>query len=426
MIKFLRDFSSDTNGNIAMLFGIAIVPLVLTVGIGIDYGRGISARTNLQAATDSAALAGAVRLGKPRAKVSEVEEAASKTFTSNLNAQTFPSLVPIVTVDRNNNTVQVTASGPVPTTFMQIGGVASMMARADATAGVAYEPWRVCVLALNPHAVDSLYIHGSGEVAASSCRFHANSDDPVSALKVQGSFTVTTAGICAAGTSYVSGSPVMSPPATSNCGVIADPLANWVAPSLPTACDYGYVNGVEVGTSISSSTSVTMSPGRYCGATKISAGNLTLLPGRYFFSGGKVSINANADILGDGVYIHIDPTAAAFSINGSAAVRLTKAGDADLSGVLIYKAPDPTGILKFKSNLNGGSDNFFRGTVYLPGDEFLLGGNSSVQMTQQPDMTIIADKVELYGQSYLAVKSDATIATTSAFPPQPAQAKLLQ
>src|SRR4051812_40133249 len=52
----MQNFWSDVRGNVAVLFGIALVPLVSVVGMAIDYSRANTARTAMQAALDSAAL----------------------------------------------------------------------------------------------------------------------------------------------------------------------------------------------------------------------------------------------------------------------------------------------------------------------------------------------------------------------------------
>ena len=39
-----RRFSRDKRGNVAILFGLAIVPLVLFVGLAVDYGRAMTVR----------------------------------------------------------------------------------------------------------------------------------------------------------------------------------------------------------------------------------------------------------------------------------------------------------------------------------------------------------------------------------------------
>src|SRR6185503_17167834 len=49
-------FAGANDGNIAILFGIAVIPIITFVGTAVDYTRANSARSSMQAALDSTAL----------------------------------------------------------------------------------------------------------------------------------------------------------------------------------------------------------------------------------------------------------------------------------------------------------------------------------------------------------------------------------
>ena len=53
----IRRFAADRSGNVAMLFGLAVVPVVLFAGAAIDYTRGITEKERVQHALDATALA---------------------------------------------------------------------------------------------------------------------------------------------------------------------------------------------------------------------------------------------------------------------------------------------------------------------------------------------------------------------------------
>ena len=53
-----RKFASDARGAVAVLVALAAVPLIGTIGIGVDTARGYIAQSRLSAAVDAAALAG--------------------------------------------------------------------------------------------------------------------------------------------------------------------------------------------------------------------------------------------------------------------------------------------------------------------------------------------------------------------------------
>src|ERR1700742_2649669 len=49
-------FGADRSGNVAIIFGIAAIPVFGLVGAAVDYSRANSARTAMQVALDVAAL----------------------------------------------------------------------------------------------------------------------------------------------------------------------------------------------------------------------------------------------------------------------------------------------------------------------------------------------------------------------------------
>ena len=52
-------FSRCTRGNVAIIFGLVLVPVMGLVGTTVDYGSWLQQRTQMQAAADAAALAAA-------------------------------------------------------------------------------------------------------------------------------------------------------------------------------------------------------------------------------------------------------------------------------------------------------------------------------------------------------------------------------
>ena len=57
----MRRWAEDNEGNIAITFALCTMCVVFLLGLSVDFGRAMLARTRLQTATDSAVLA-AVRL----------------------------------------------------------------------------------------------------------------------------------------------------------------------------------------------------------------------------------------------------------------------------------------------------------------------------------------------------------------------------
>ena len=76
-------FATSQDGSVATIFAVALVPVVIAAGVGIDVSRTMSARTNLQDALDSTALALAhMPVGSSQA---ELEAKAKAWLSANLN-----------------------------------------------------------------------------------------------------------------------------------------------------------------------------------------------------------------------------------------------------------------------------------------------------------------------------------------------------
>ena len=59
MLNALRGFLKNTGGNAAVTVSVAMVPVLLGVGLAVDYSRALMARSHMQAALDAGTLAAA-------------------------------------------------------------------------------------------------------------------------------------------------------------------------------------------------------------------------------------------------------------------------------------------------------------------------------------------------------------------------------
>ncbi len=117
-----RQFRQDAKGTVAVLFGIALIPLLLGVGVAVDYGRALIVRERLADASDAAALA----IGSwPGLSQTELRQKAQQFFNANypVSAIGTPSELD-VSFDGDNIKIGVTAQ--VPTTFMKLANYAKI------------------------------------------------------------------------------------------------------------------------------------------------------------------------------------------------------------------------------------------------------------------------------------------------------------
>jgi Flp pilus assembly protein TadG len=127
--RHLRDFVRDRRGNVALLFGLSIIPLLIAVGLGVDYGRGLLVKERMEDALDAAALA----LGSwTDLSQSEMQAKAQQFFDANYAGSTSGT-EPTVSLSTSGDNITVSVSGEVPTTFMQLAGYDTMNVQAAST-----------------------------------------------------------------------------------------------------------------------------------------------------------------------------------------------------------------------------------------------------------------------------------------------------
>jgi Flp pilus assembly protein TadG len=119
------DVLRDESGAVIIMFAVALLPVLLTIGGAVDYMRVGRAKSQLQQALDAATLAAATG-----------NTGASALMRTN---DTAGSLLSNVTVSWTNNpdgSVTGTATAQVPTTFLKLATLSSISVGATATASI--------------------------------------------------------------------------------------------------------------------------------------------------------------------------------------------------------------------------------------------------------------------------------------------------
>jgi len=126
----LARFAGAEQGNIAVIFAIALVPVLAFVGAAVDYSRAVQARSSMQAALDSAALMLSKDLSSGAITTAQLSSKATAYFNGLF---TDTSALPVVTVTASytastsmGSTIQLNSSGSYTTTFMKIAGFPTM------------------------------------------------------------------------------------------------------------------------------------------------------------------------------------------------------------------------------------------------------------------------------------------------------------
>ncbi|QWG25585.1 pilus assembly protein [Bradyrhizobium sediminis] len=121
----VRRFAAANQGNIAVIFAIALVPIISFIGAAIDYTRANAARSSMQAALDSTALMLSKDLSEGLIDQSQINAKAQAYFAA-LYTNTDANSVSINAVytpsTSMGSTIQVNGSGAVTTQFMKVAG----------------------------------------------------------------------------------------------------------------------------------------------------------------------------------------------------------------------------------------------------------------------------------------------------------------
>src|SRR5579863_75884 len=138
-------FGRDRRANVAIITGLAAIPLVSAVGCVIDYSYASMIKTKLQGAADAATLA-TVSNNSPivttaKAMTGSGSVAGGSTYLQNFfnedtSAFTGISLSPTPTVTKTGQSVSATGrcSYAVPTYFLKIMGYSSITVKGSSTA----------------------------------------------------------------------------------------------------------------------------------------------------------------------------------------------------------------------------------------------------------------------------------------------------
>lgn len=125
-----RRFVGANEGNIAVIFTIAAIPIISFVGAAVDYSRANSARSSMQAAIDSTALMLSKDLSSGTITTSQIAAKAQSYFSALYTNPDAKGVTVSATYTANNgnlgNTVQVNGSAYINTDFMRVAGFPTM------------------------------------------------------------------------------------------------------------------------------------------------------------------------------------------------------------------------------------------------------------------------------------------------------------
>jgi Flp pilus assembly protein TadG len=128
LFRFARRLGADRKGTTALIFSLTTIPVVAVVGGGVDMGRAMNLRAEMQGVLDSAVLSGGRQF-----QLTNSDTAAKTMVANSFNAAfNIPSqhfanpVLTVNTVDLTNLLITAKATADVPTPFLALVGVPTL------------------------------------------------------------------------------------------------------------------------------------------------------------------------------------------------------------------------------------------------------------------------------------------------------------
>ena len=172
--NLIQRFTSNDEGQIAVITAISALPLLLAVSIAVDSHRVGQKRAKLQAALDGAALAA---ISNQTITTAERNEQAEARFRSNISAK---EQVKFSVQSSLNTRIDVQGEMEIDTLFAGIIGKDTMTFKADSAAEIT-KGSTVCMLALDPDSNRAFEVT-TGATLQANCKVQVNSVSKVASV----------------------------------------------------------------------------------------------------------------------------------------------------------------------------------------------------------------------------------------------------
>ena len=170
LFRSISRFRRDQRGNIAVIFVIALIPILTAVGCAIDYSRASRAISSMQSALDSTALMVSKDLSQGTITTANIGTTAQAYFSA-LYTDTEAQAVTVsatYTVANGSlgSTIQLTGSANIKTDFMQIVGLPNVNFNTSSTAAWGANLLRVALVLDNTGSMNDYNKIGALKTAA--------------------------------------------------------------------------------------------------------------------------------------------------------------------------------------------------------------------------------------------------------------------
>lgn len=365
--RLLLRLRRERTGATAVVFALLTVPLSAAIVGAIDIGSAVAQRVQIQDSLDSAALASVKLLADPTKTTIDVTAVAQKMLAP--LAVSYPAVAKAaVSVDKSAKTVAISYSGAAYNllTGPLIGGLVTVNATSKAALnGTAQYP--VCILITELNDKHMLRASDGAKADLNNCLVQVNTDNWDAVEAEAGSYIhIHNGQNCYVGNiHYGSVTPAKMP----TCKLFPDPYAS-LSPGVPGKCDYNNYTTETVG--------VTLSPGVYCGDTKITK-DATFSSGIYYITGGSLQVSGKGtDVTANNVAFVLSGKNTGFNVDTTGTFSISPPNSGSrFDGFIFYLDQSADTYPNNQSTLAGGVQMIASGIIYLAGQALVTSDDAT-------------------------------------------------
>jgi len=394
----IRNQSPSRKGNVTVVVAVCMVGIMSIVALSLDAGMMLDKHRQIQAAADSASLAGAIDLyshwySNPvsgldntsgTARAAALNAAKANGFENGVNTCVVTVNIPPTSGDHvgQSGHVEVIISYTQKRFFSRLFGNEDVSIGSRAVARGKVSSIKQAILVLDPYNKSAFNAGGNGAVSVTGSPIQVNSTDPAGMIDngggTAGSIT-DTSGFYLGGTPgwTTTGGATISGPITSNAPPIPDPLADLPAPDPNTLTLQSSKKS-----QFSGANTVTLNPGVYVGGISVTGkGNVVMNPGIYYMQGGGFSVTGQGNITGNGVMIYNNPSSNSDNVNiaGSGVMNFSPPTSGPYKGVLLFQNRNSTAEM----DVSGGSGSAMSGVFYAAAAPLKITGSGGASVGSQ-------------------------------------------
>jgi hypothetical protein len=395
--RLMRKLVPDQRGNVALIVA-AVFPLLIgAAGLAVDGVEWVLQKRQIQAATDSAAMAGVFSLIAEQ----DMQNAVSNTLSrdgsvpadASIQAEQSPT-----GHDSDPFAVAVHVAVPARMTFSSMFMKHPPVITAEATASVV-QNGEYCAFALGDADDSGVVIRPNSSVEM-ECGVASNSTGR-SAVQADQSSSLQSSAIVAYGAIDDKGAihdSIIRPHSLAQ----KDPLEGTDPPLVPnTGCPRVTINPDSGG-------ETALDPG--CYSDMMLNGNVRLQDGEYILNQGNFVVGPQGHVSCDACTIFLTSDIAATNpatigkvkISSDATVKMNATREGPNAGILFYQDRHAARDLPGDENRVGGSSfSILKGILYFPSETLYLDGNMS------PDLQcarLLAKRLVFAGRVYISKK----------------------